>query len=592
MVILKRIFSETGLFDTVEFKLGINIIMGVYSKGDKKSSGLNGIGKSTLVRLIDYMFISTSKKNKYFDPDTYSFLKKQNAILEFEVDKQSYFIKRFFDEPDKIYFGKDLLSLETYSEKEMKNVLSGLFFNDDDTNLHFETGWFRDLIGFFIKDDMETFDRKDTLNFVSNYSSKYDIYTYNLYLLGLPNEAVYRFSILSSSLKNLQEEKNKNITRLEEETGKKIEEIQTDLAEIERRISIYEKSAQETYKFLEPYKEIEAKLVEISQEISKKLKRFSFLRRNLDEYKKSYEYVVEIDPKTITKEYIEVKQVFGDIVKKKLDEVMKFRKTLSKNRRIFLKDKEIELESQINKISETISDLEEKRAELFGQLEQKKALDSIKNSYLQLIEEKAKKVRLLTFVNQIESLEKDIYEKIDQINDAIQNIKAQLNPIQKQINEITNLFFEITKTVVSSTEGGKAVFTIKPSPDMRSPLKITVEIPKSKALGKSRFKIIVYDLSVFLNIIKNERKLPNFLVHDGVFHSIDIKTIVDTLNYVNSKFVKYQNFQYIITANESEITFPDSKKEFYGEYEFDIDDCIRAKYTDDPKQMFFKRSYN
>lgn len=591
MVILKRIFSETGLFDPVKFKLGINVILGVYAKGDKKSSGLNGIGKSTLVRLIDYMFISTSKKNNHFNPEKYPFLKDQNAVLEFEVEGQSYFIRRAFSDPDKIKFGKELLSLETYTEGEMKNVLSNLFFNEEDPEIHFENGWFRDLVGFFIKDDMDTFDRKDPLNFVSNYTSKFDVYTYNLFLLGLPNEGVYKFSILNASLQELQKQKNKYIARVEEETGKKIEEISSDISEIERKISVYEKSL-ENHKFLEPYKEIEAKLIEISQEISEKLRRFSFVRKNLDEYKKSYEYSVEIDPKVIAQEYLEVKQLFGDIINKKLEETIEFRKTLSDNRKMFLKDRELELELQIKKLSEKIAELEERRSELYDQLEQKNALDTLKNSYLQLIEEKTKKAKLLSFTGQIESLDRDIYLKIEQLTKSIQDIKAQLDPVQDKINEIAGLFLEITKKVVNNIEGGKAVFSIKPTPDMRSPLTIIIEIPKSKALGKSRFKILVYDLSVFLNIVKNKRKLPHFLVHDGVFHSIDIKTIVETLNYINLKYAQSPDFQYIITANESEILFPDSKKEVYGEYEFDVSESIVAKFTDDPNQMFFKKSYD
>ena len=592
MVILKQIYSETGLFNPVKFHLGINVIMGVYSKGDKKSSGLNGIGKSTLIRLIDFMFMSSSAKNKHFNPEDCSFLKDQNVVLEFEINSQPYFIKRFFNDLDKIKFGKDLSSLDTYSEKEMKNVLSNLFFEDDDlANVHFENGWFRNLIGFFIKDDMDNFDRKDPLNFVSNYTSKFDVYTYNLFLLGLPNEAVYEFSILNSSLQELQTQKNRYIERIQEETGKKVEEIASEIAEIERKISVYEKSLQD-HKFLEPYKEIEAKLIEISQEIETRLKRFSMLRKNLNEYKKSYEYNIEVDPKSIAKEYSEIKELFGEVIKKKLDEVIEFRKTLSENRKIFLKDRELELETQIKKISENIAELEDKRSNLYDQLEQKQALDTLKSSYLQLIEEKTKREKLLSFTNQIESLDKDIYLKIDQLNKAIQEIKSQIDPVQGKINEIASLYFEITKKVIYDIESGKAVFSIKPAPDMRSPLNISVEIPKSKALGKSRYKILVYDLSVFLNLIQNKRKLPHFLVHDGVFHSIDIKTIVETLNYVNLKYAQSPNFQYIITANESEIIFPDSKKEVYGEYNFKIEDQIVATYTDNPEQMFFKKSYD
>ena len=64
MVMLKQLYSETELFDKlfdkVTFRQGINIIQGVYTISDKERSGLNGIGKSTLVRLIDFALVSDS----------------------------------------------------------------------------------------------------------------------------------------------------------------------------------------------------------------------------------------------------------------------------------------------------------------------------------------------------------------------------------------------------------------------------------------------------------------------------------------------------------------------------------------------------
>ena len=67
MVILKKIYSENGLFNPIEFKQGMNIIRGIYSKKEtvKKSKmfDLNGIGKSTLIRLIDYALVSDSGKS-------------------------------------------------------------------------------------------------------------------------------------------------------------------------------------------------------------------------------------------------------------------------------------------------------------------------------------------------------------------------------------------------------------------------------------------------------------------------------------------------------------------------------------------------
>ena len=77
MVQLKRLYSETGLFEEVEFHTGINIILGKYS-GEKEARGVHGIGKSTLVRLIDFAFLSTQVK-ELFNTRKYGFLNGHNV---------------------------------------------------------------------------------------------------------------------------------------------------------------------------------------------------------------------------------------------------------------------------------------------------------------------------------------------------------------------------------------------------------------------------------------------------------------------------------------------------------------------------------
>ena len=91
---LIKIYSETNLIDTVPFHNGINIILGKYS-GDKAARGINGIGKSTLVRLVDFTLLS-GKAEKRFGHKKYDFLRddEHTITLEFEVQGQKYFIKR------------------------------------------------------------------------------------------------------------------------------------------------------------------------------------------------------------------------------------------------------------------------------------------------------------------------------------------------------------------------------------------------------------------------------------------------------------------------------------------------------------------
>ena len=96
---------------------------------------------------------------------------------------------------------------------------------------------------------------------------------------------------------------------------------------------------------------------------------------------------------------------------------------------------------------------------------------------------------------------------------------------------------------------------------------------------------------VFLNNVNNHRKFPNFLVHDGVYHGISINTKVKALNYIFHQQLANPNFQYIVTFNEDEIYIPEEKKSLISGFDFDIEEMVRAEFTDSPESMIFKRSF-
>ena len=76
MILLHRVYSDTNLFDEVEFIEGINVVLGKYS-GEEEGREVNGIGKSTLVRLIDFALLSDSSKS-FFPARKYKFLHEHN----------------------------------------------------------------------------------------------------------------------------------------------------------------------------------------------------------------------------------------------------------------------------------------------------------------------------------------------------------------------------------------------------------------------------------------------------------------------------------------------------------------------------------
>jgi len=359
---------------------------------------------------------------------------------------------------------------------------------------------------------------------------------------------------------------------------------------LDKKIGLFQESL-DKYEFMSSYEGVEKELINISTQISLLLNQLTPIEKRLGDYRKSYEYEVEVDTKKISKIYSEVKEVFGDVVRKQLDDVISFRKKLAENRKKFLANKEIELFAKIEDLKKKISAFEKKRSSLYKILDEKKALDSIKNTYQMMIEEKAKRGQIVNSIENIRKIEDDLIVQNRLRGEAVSDIARELNSTQKQIESIRSIFLDIVSESIHIGSAEDAVFDIRSASDLKSPLKIDIEIPKSDALGKQRLKVLIYDLTVFFNLIEQQRALPHFLVHDGVFHGIDIKTIVRVLNRVNSMFLQKQNFQYIITANEKELEIPEEKRDVYGEYNFDLERATIVTYKDIQEHMIFKREY-
>jgi uncharacterized protein YydD (DUF2326 family) len=589
-VLLKRLYSETDLFDEITFHLGINIISGIYKTGRKETGDISGIGKSTLVRLIDFSLLSDTAQNNFFDPKNISFLKGHSVTLEFSIENTVYFIKRTFDNPKEAEFGENLLNLRKYNTDDLRFILGDLFFFDSDYSGDFDSGWFRNLIKFFIKDDLTYQKRSDPLNFLHSNIGKFELYSYHFFLLGLNNKPIKEYHLLKDELKNLRSQRNKTIHGLTEETGKRIEEVNLEIAQINKKIEQLENSI-ESYRFLSSYENIERELISISGEISSLLKESTFLQKKLNEYQESYKFILEIDKNKVINLYSEVNKTFGSVVKKQLDEVLEFRATLAENRSRFLKSKEKEFEEKIDDLKTKVSSLEKRRSFLYGILNEKKALDSIKNTYELLIDEKTKKERLLSVVSSIDKLDEKINQKQESVSKIVSDIYSEIHSDQNKINQISSLFLEIVQNAIPNLDTKETIFYIKSKTNIGSPMNITIQVPKSNAYGRNRFTLLAYELTVFLNIIRNDRKLPHFLIHDGIFHGISIGTVVNILNYIYSQYLMYPTFQYIITANENEIFVPEEKKELYGTYKFEIEKYVRKTYQDNPEDMIFKREY-
>jgi uncharacterized protein YydD (DUF2326 family) len=595
---LKRLFSNTGLLiKDITFLPGINVIIGKYS-GDKEARGVNGIGKSTLIRLVDYAFLSDSAK-KLFSKKEYDFLRKEehDIILEFEVNKQPYFIKRDFNRKSNIYFGKSLNELEEFESTELKSILTNLYLPVEKEDVYFTGNKFRTVFDFFIKDDLDSQKRVDPLSFLKFGSNKKTNAIYNFFLLDLPTKALINYEGQSKEYTKFDNAVKAAEEKIKIDTGKTVQEYRSEQFNVEQRIILLENSL-DNYHFIEKYKDIEKQLVEVTRLINIKLTEYNSLDKKLHKLKDSYNADQNIETKEIKKIYNEVVENFGNQVAKTLDEVIEFKNNILKNRKKYLIQKEDKLQKAIAVVLNDISNLEKKRSSYYKVLDEKGALDSVKKTYEELIFEKSELEKNQQVVKQIDEYQEMLSNLNLTISEVRLTISNEIKQFKSKVDELRKLFLDILKEAIFVDESyDNAYFDIELNPSSNRnqlPFNIEVKIPKADALGQSRLKIVAYDLMVFLINIINDRKLPDFLIHDGVFHGISTKTKINTINYVYHKYLENANhkqFQYILTFNEDEILIPDDRSEEYGQFDFDFQKSIIAEFQDVADKTIFKRIF-
>ena len=149
------------------------------------------------------------------------------------------------------------------------------------------------------------------------------------------------------------------LKKMQEDTGKPIEEFKTERLAIEKNIATLENT-----------------IMEFTSHINEKLKNYHSISNKLKKIIESYSLNIDFDTTKVASIYNQSLETFGDLVKKSLDDVKEFKKQLIENRNKFLYGRELELKTESQRILNEISIIESQRKELYKQLEEKKAQKS------------------------------------------------------------------------------------------------------------------------------------------------------------------------------------------------------------------------
>ena len=117
-----------------------------------------------------------------------------------------------------------------------------------------------------------------------------------------------------------------------------------------------------------------------------------------------------------------------------------------------------------------------------------------------------------------------------------------------ELPSFRDIFTEIYNSAYVENKN-ESTFDISVNDKTDAKIDINVTFPADLSKGKNRGRTLIYDLAVLFHGIKEDIKMPRFLIHDGIFDGMYKGHFVHLYEYLESEKNKYK-FQYIVTLNE------------------------------------------
>ena len=308
-----KVYADNENFNNVEFSNGLNIVLGVKTETSNDTDTMNGVGKTTLLEIIDFCLGSKNDKNSY--------LKKIDEIkdwtfsIEMDFFNSVFTISRNIEFSKKIYIEGSVNDLPFVPEKEKgkyyfklndwRKYLGSYLFN---LNSHSRfSPSFRSLISYFIRKRPESFIKP-----FEHHSKQlnWDVQVNNAYLLGLNWKCASNFQSIKENLKEIK----KSLKKFDKTT---LGEMETKKINLENELFTKNENLS-SFKIHKNYDEIENRANQLSDELSYLSNSNMVLKRKLDKYLDSISN--EVPPKNdlLGELYHEINDMFNLRTKKNI----------------------------------------------------------------------------------------------------------------------------------------------------------------------------------------------------------------------------------------------------------------------------------
>lgn len=531
-----KIENDSILIRDISFRKGVNLIVDETKTNNKKESG-NNVGKTTVLRLIDFCFGSDGK-NIYQDPEfrdkknvkIEQFLTQNNVVITLILkddldlpDSKELKIKRNFQQKE-----KKILEIndEVVLTKDFQKLLKEKVFNSTA-----EKPTFRQIISKNIRDEKNRL--VNTVK-VLHPSTKHEEYeALYLFWLGIDlNVSEHKQRLISQ--KKIEESLQK---RLKKEST--LSQVKQSLLVINRAIGELERK-KDSLNINENFEGDIQNLNNIKTEINRtstRLSRLELRKELIDESLQELDQELSnINVDKIKKLYTEAK-VLVPSIQKTFEETLLFHNGMILEKKKYISKELPTLNAELSRLRTKLSDLLIEEKELTDTLHKSGAMEDFKRIILdlnQLYENKGA-------IEEQKRLWESSIEKLNTINNGLKKIDDGIdsldNIIQRRVSEFNEHF-----SVISDRLYGEKFVLSADKNEKGYELNITTLIG-NPGTGKKKGEMAAFDLAYIQFADKSGIECLHFVLQDQIENIHD-----NQITSIFTEIVEKTNCQYVLSV--------------------------------------------
>ncbi len=532
---LKRLViqSKEGIIRDISFQKGLNLIVDESNKLERKETG-NNIGKTTILRLVDFCFGSDGK-NIYMDgefkkqPNTLikNFLEDRQVLITVELwenleneESRKVIIRRnFLKRKAKIQEvnGESIPNTKDFDRK-LKEVIFG-FTEEKPT--------FKQIVSKNIRDEQNKM--TNIVKVLNSFTKVEEYEALYLFWLGVQTDQHHDKEMVLAEIR-----KEENFQKRLKDEGE-LSLINQQLIFVDSKI---EKLSEQKKNFklnpnyekdIDRLNQVKRKLNQLSNEKSRLI-----IRKDLiQESKKELEgEVSNIDNSQIAILYQKAKSFIPNI-QVSFEQTLKFHNDLIAQKLEYITQELPDIKTEMEQLSKQIASLRKQEVELTQKLEKLGLLEDLEiiikdlNNYY---ENKGKLEELRRFWNKSNQHLEDLKEELGEINKKI-NQKDQV--IQDRITLFNTYFSEISNILYGEH------YLLSSKKDEKAYRLVVTNIEGNPSTGKKKGQIAAFDFAYIQFADKVGIESLHFVMHDQIetIHSNQLKTIVEVATSLNGQYI-------------------------------------------------------